>query len=123
MGEGGLVQKVKYEHYLLKKSDDTLNVPMFWSKSDFCDWEMTDLSIKPDGRLISILGIYLKDKSQVVNQKKLLKLVPDSLTYQCKMDSDGRYLNCDAENEETDGDFLLPDNAESIHFRINLKGF
>lgn len=123
MGEGGLVQKVKYEHYLLKKSSDSLKIPLFWQKTNFCGWEMTGLSLKPDGRLIAIHGIYLEAKSHLTDPIKLSKHIPSSLAYLCNPDAEGRYLNCNAENDELDGNFLLPDSANNIFFRIDLKGF
>ena len=122
MGEGGLVQQVKYEEYSLKKSGDTLRVPLFWSKKNNCDWRMIDLSLRPDGRPIAFLGLNLKDKSQFIDQSKPLTQLPAALAYQCKSDSGDMYLRCKIEAGKSVEEYVLPDSVQSIHFQVDLKG-
>ena len=123
MGEGGLVQKVKYEQYYLRKSDDTLEVPLFWSKTNLCDWKMIALSIMPDGRSIRIPHIDLQDKSNIQDKSESTRPLPDSLTFVCSYDSNEGELNCDAENSEPNSYFLLEDTLRITHFKADMKGF
>ena len=123
MGEGGLVQATKNEHYILKQSKDTIKVPLFWSKPDNCGWDMSDVSIRPAGRRIRIHGVYLKEKSYIAIQQRELKFIPVSLNFNCSYDSEDDFLNCKGENTETDADFLIDDLVQINRLQINLKGF
>lgn len=123
MGDGGLVQKVKYEHYLLKKSDDTLKVPLFWSKTNLCDWKRVAVSIRPQGRSIRISHIDLKDKYNLRDPSEVTKPLPDSLNFVCSYDSNEGELNCEGEHSEVNTYFLFDDTLKQINFRSDLRGF
>jgi len=121
MGSGQLEQSTKYEHDTLKISNDTLKVPLFWTKTNLCGWEMSDLSIRVRGRPLVMHKIYLKEKTR--KQERPTKPVPDSLVYFCNYDSKEDQLDCNAENGETVSDFILNDTIAINHLRIDLKGF
>lgn len=121
MGDGGLVQSTKYEHYTLKNANDTLKVPLFWTKTNLCGWEMSDLSMDVRGGHLQMPQIYLLKKTTL--HERTTKPIPDSLTYVCKNNAEEDQMDCDAENGETESDFILNDTIAISHLRIDLKGF
>ncbi len=123
MGSGKMEQSTKYEHFSLNRSGDTLKVPLFWTKADRCDWEISDISIGAAGRRIQMRQIYLKDKIQVQSIANVIRPIPDSLVYKCNYDSEENRLNCESKNNIRDSEFLLNDSLRITPFRIDLEIF
>jgi hypothetical protein len=123
MGSGQWEQATKSEHSTLSISGDTLKVPLFWSKNNACDWKLTDLLIDSEGRHIRMPQISLLDKANTTVKTDAMKTVPSSIVYRCKLDSLTEILKCDAENSDSDLEYLLNDSLQINRFRIDLKGF
>ncbi len=121
MGSGQLEHSTKYVLDTLKIPNDTLKVPLFWTKKNLCGWEMSGISIGVSGHHIRMHQIYLKEKDQKHDRSP--QPIPDSLVYICKYDSREEELNCNAENEMEGADFTLDDTLAINHMRIDLKGF
>lgn len=123
MGEGGFIQSTETEHYVLVKSDSTLKIPLFWPSLNICNRGLSDLYLDAKGRHIRMPQISLLEKANTTVKTDAMKTVPSSIAYNCKLDSLSEILHCDAENSDSDLEYLLNDTAQINHFRIDLKGF
>lgn len=122
MGSGQWEQVTKIVQSTLSRSGDTLKVPLYWAKTNLCDWKLSDILIDSEGRHIRMPQISLIEKSNVKIQTDRINPVPASLTYLCEHDLQTDLLHCRAENSETDNEFLMNDSVQINRFRIDLKG-
>jgi|GEM_PF-3526756 len=121
-GSGKWVQAKKYENHTLKKSGDTLKVPLFWAKTSPCSWRMAYLSTDFVGRRVRMNRISLKDKNTKDPLTEGLKPLPDSVAYACKIDTTEDALNCDVSPGEGKMDFLLNDSLKVSHLHVEITG-
>jgi hypothetical protein len=123
MGDGGWVQKTRTEHYFLKKSGDTLKIPLYKTKTYFCDWEMGFVWTDVRGQRVSMdeVSLHYRKPSDASVSEELL--MPDSVTYNCKIDSARPILECEPTKGETNMRYLLDEKSDVEHLHIDLKGF
>lgn len=119
---GEMVPSKAHEQYVLKNPGDTLKIPLFRTKNSICGWELTYVSTDMEGRRVHMSRVSLKNKNSADPLTKGLKYMPDSVSYQCKVDSVEDAYECNVENGETELGFLLHDSTAINHLHIEIKG-
>ncbi len=123
MGSGSWEQARKSEHYYLKKNTDTLKIPLFWTKTSPCNWEMRYVSTDVNGQCMHMHRVALKSRTPENASADEWLAMPASVAYTCKLDSAGECFECTSTNGEKSMDFILDEKSPINHLNIDLKGF